>query len=115
MTKASVAGIGGALTVGGVLAATRTGSDKPVMRTTDDDLTPWETVTGYNNFYEFGTGKDDPARYAKNFVTEPWSIKVDGEVEEARSWSFDELVDGFTVEERIYRHRCVEGWSMVVP
>ena len=115
MTNASVAGIGGALTVGGVLAATRTGSDKPVMRTTDDDLTPWETVTGYNNFYEFGTGKDDPARYAKNFVTEPWSIKVDGEVEEARSWSFDELVDGFTVEERIYRHRCVEGWSMVVP
>lgn len=115
MTKASVAGIGGALTVGGVLAATRTGSYKPVMRTTDDDLTPWETVTGYNNFYEFGTGKEDPARNAKNFVTEPWSIKVEGEVTEEKTWSFDELVDGFTVEERIYRHRCVEGWSMVVP
>ena len=83
--------------------------------TSDDELTPWETVTGYNNFYEFGTGKSDPKRNAQNFRTDPWSIEVTGEVSEKRTFSLDELTDGLTVEERIYRMRCVEGWSMVIP
>ena len=111
--RASVAGIGGALVAGGVWAHDR--NQPKVVGQSDDELTPWETVTGYNNFYEFGTGKSDPKKNAQNFKTDRWEIRVDGEVTEERTWSFDELVDGLTVEERIYRMRCVEGWSMVVP
>ncbi len=81
----------------------------------DDDPTPYEIVTGYNNFYEFGTGKEDPKRNAKNFKTDNWKVKVTGEVEESREWDLSEMIDGFETEQRIYRHRCVEGWSMVVP
>lgn len=118
IAKASAAGVGGALVAGGVFARNdrdmRVVSDE-VLSGLDDDLTPWETVTGYNNFYEFGTGKEDPARNAQGFKTDNWEVKVDGEVEEERTWNLEELIDGFEVEERIYRHRCVEGWSMVVP
>lgn len=111
--RASAAGIGGALVAGGAWAYE---SNQPrVVGVSDDEPTPWETVTGYNNFYEFGTGKEDPKRNAKNFKTDPWQISVEGEVREARTFSFQELVDGLDVEERIYRMRCVEGWSMVVP
>lgn len=87
----------------------------PPVSIRPDELTPWEAVTGYNNFYEFGTGKEDPAANAKDFKTSPWKIKVSGEVEDARTWAFEELVDGLEVEERVYRMRCVEGWSMVIP
>ena len=111
--RASVVSIGGALTAGGVWA--RQKNAPHVEGTSDDVLTPWETVTGYNNFYEFGTGKADPKKNAQDFRTDPWTIKVSGEVSEEREFSFDELVDGLTVEERIYRMRCVEGWSMVIP
>ena len=98
---------------GGVWARQK---DAPrVEGTSDDELTPWETVTGYNNFYEFGTGKSDPKRNAQNFRTDPWSIEVTGEVSEERTFALDELMDGLTVDERIYRMRCVEGWSMVIP
>lgn len=86
-----------------------------LLRTDDDELTPWETVTGYNNYYEFGTGKADPKKNAQGFTSAPWSVKVDGEVEEARTWDLDELIDGLPVGEHVYRHRCVEAWSMVVP
>ncbi len=81
----------------------------------EDKLTPWDAVTGYNNFYEFGTSKDDPARNAKDFKTAPWSVKVDGEVARPATYSYDDLLKGFSPVERVYRHRCVEGWSMVVP
>ena len=111
--RASVAGIGGSLIAGGVWA--RQKNAPRVEGTFDDDLTPWETVTGYNNFYEFGTGKGDPKKNAQDFRTDPWAIEVTGEVSEERVFSFDELVDGLDIEERIYRMRCVEGWSMVVP
>jgi sulfoxide reductase catalytic subunit YedY len=84
-------------------------------RADDDDLTPFETVTGYNNYYEFGTGKEDPKRNARGFRTTPWSVQVAGEVEEPRTWELGELIDGLEVRERVYRHRCVEAWSMVVP
>lgn len=105
MATFGVAAIGGTLIPPAVRAATEK----------DDDLTPWEAVTGYNNFYEFGTGKQDPKRNAQAFITNPWSVDIEGEVKEPRKWELNELIDGFEVEERVYRLRCVEGWSMVVP
>jgi methionine sulfoxide reductase catalytic subunit len=81
----------------------------------EDKLTPWEDVTGYNNFYEFGTDKSDPAKYAKGLRTRPWKVEVAGEVARPAEYDVDDLLHGFTPEERVYRHRCVEGWSMVVP
>ncbi|MFQ1701540.1 protein-methionine-sulfoxide reductase catalytic subunit MsrP [Loktanella agnita] len=74
-----------------------------------------EEITSYNNYYEFGTGKGDPAANAHQLVTSPWSIKVDGLVDNPGEYSLGDLLDGLTVEERIYRFRCVEAWSMVVP
>jgi len=84
-------------------------------RPNEDNLTPWEDVTGYNNFYEFGTDKSDPAKYATAFRTKSWKVDVTGEVARPAEYDIDDLLRGFTPEERVYRHRCVEGWSMVVP
>ena len=83
----------------------------------DDSLTPnsLEEITSYNNFYEFGTGKDDPSLNAGALVTSPWSIKIDGMVDNPGEYALADLLDGLTVEERIYRFRCVEAWSMVIP
>jgi sulfoxide reductase catalytic subunit YedY len=82
-----------------------------------DDLkpNPWDDVTGYNNFYEFGTGKEDPKANAGTLRPQPWSIKVEGEVKGAGTYDVDSLFKGLTLEERIYRFRCVEAWSMVAP
>ena len=87
------------------------------MARADEGLEPnsLEDITAYNNYYEFGTGKEDPARNAAGLVTQPWSITVDGLVDNPGTFSLAELTDGLTVEERIYRFRCVEAWSMVVP
>ena len=74
-----------------------------------------EEITSYNNYYEFGTGKGDPAANAGKLVTSPWSIKVDGMVDNPGDYGLDDLLAGLTVEDRIYRFRCVEAWSMVVP
>ncbi len=74
-----------------------------------------EEITSYNNFYEFGTGKEDPARNAHQLVTSPWSIKVAGMVDNPGDYALADLLDGLTVEDRIYRFRCVEAWSMVIP
>lgn len=74
-----------------------------------------EEITSYNNFYEFGTGKTDPAANAHTLTTDPWTIEVDGLVDNPGSYSLADLVDGMTIEERIYRFRCVEAWSMVIP
>ncbi|WP_439156489.1 protein-methionine-sulfoxide reductase catalytic subunit MsrP [Yoonia sp.] len=74
-----------------------------------------EEITTYNNYYEFGTGKEDPARNAAALVTSPWSIKVDGMVDNPGEYALDDLLAGLTVEDRIYRFRCVEAWSMVIP
>lgn len=74
-----------------------------------------EEITSYNNFYEFGTGKTDPRDNASAMVTEPWTVKVDGLVDNPGDYSLADLTDGMTMEERIYRFRCVEAWSMVVP
>jgi sulfoxide reductase catalytic subunit YedY len=81
----------------------------------DAALTPFEDVTGYNNYYEFGTGKTDPARNAHTLVPHPWTVTVEGEAENTGTFAFEDLIKGHTLEERIYRFRCVEAWSMVVP
>ncbi|WP_297771810.1 protein-methionine-sulfoxide reductase catalytic subunit MsrP [uncultured Roseovarius sp.] len=75
----------------------------------------WEDITSYNNYYEFGTDKGDPARYADALTIEPWSVRIDGLVDKPGDYAFDEIMAKMTVEERLYRFRCVEAWSMVVP
>jgi len=82
---------------------------------TDEAPNSYEDVTGYNNFYEFGTGKEDPARYAQEFDARPWSITVDGHAEKTGTFHFEDFIKPFDLEERIYRMRCVEAWSMVIP
>ena len=82
-----------------------------------DALQPntFEEITTYNNFYEFGTRKEDPARNAHMLTTAPWEIVIDGLVDNPGTYSFEQVVEGMTIEERIYRFRCVEAWSMVIP
>lgn len=75
----------------------------------------YEDVTHYNNFYEFGTDKGDPAKNSKNFQTSPWTVSVEGEVGKPRKFGMEEILKLAPLEERIYRHRCVERWSIVVP
>lgn len=80
-----------------------------------DELTSWENITQYNNFYEFGAGKTDPFDNAYTLQTSPWEVKVEGLVNKPRTWALEDLLALAPMEERIYRLRCVEGWSMVIP
>ena len=80
-----------------------------------EELTPYEDVTTYNNFYEFGTGKGDPARNAHTLVTRPWTVTVEGECGKPGEYDIDDVLGRYPAEERIYRLRCVEAWSMVIP
>jgi sulfoxide reductase catalytic subunit YedY len=82
---------------------------------TDETQTKYSDVTGYTNFYEFGLGKADPAAKAKNFKARPWTLTIDGLAGKPRTVDVDQLIKRHPVEERIYRMRCVEGWSMVIP
>ncbi len=82
---------------------------------TERKITPYKFATTYNNYYEFGTSKSDPHKNSKDFITKPWDIKIDGEVENEITLSVEEIKNMIPSEERIYRFRCVEGWSMVVP
>jgi sulfoxide reductase catalytic subunit YedY len=82
---------------------------------TNETVTPYKDVTTYNNYYEFGTEKDEPAQLAKNFRTRPWKVKIDGLVDKKQELDVDTIIKMAPAEERIYRHRCVEGWSIVVP
>ena len=75
----------------------------------------WEEITAYNNFYEFGTGKDDPARYAGQLTVKPWTVKIDGLVDRPGDYALEDILSKMIIEERIYRFRCVEAWSMVIP
>lgn len=102
-----IAGAAGLGLIGGARAA----------QAQDDALEPnsWEDITSYNNYYEFGTDKGDPARYADALTIEPWSVRIDGMVDKPGDYAFDEIMAKMTVEERLYRFRCVEAWSMVVP
>ena len=103
---AGMAALGGASIAGPALAQVNNGTLEP---------NTWEEITSYNNFYEFGTGKDDPARHAGQLRTDPWSIEIDGLVDRPGNYSLAEVLEGLDVEERIYRFRCVEAWSMVIP
>lgn len=80
-----------------------------------DAVTPWQQATTYNNFYELGTSKSDPARNAAALKTRPWTVKIDGEVRKPMTVDIDTLQSWFPLEDRVYRMRCVEGWSMVMP
>lgn len=107
---------GGALLLaGGSNARAAALSMRKSTYSTAEEPNTRQQITSYNNFYEFGTDKSDPAERAGKFVVRPWSIKVDGEVHKSRTFDLDELLKLAPLEERIYRLRCVEGWSMVIP
>src|SRR6266851_3089792 len=82
---------------------------------TDEKITPYKDVTNYNNYYEFSTDKYEPAGLAKNFKTRPWTVTIDGQIRKKQVLDVDTIIKMAAPEERIYRHRCVEGWSIVVP
>jgi methionine sulfoxide reductase catalytic subunit len=116
------AAFAGIATIGGSLllpreanALTKLSLAKKATATTEDPLTPLRDVTSYNNFYEFGTDKADPAAYASTLKTRPWTIAVEGEIKKPKVYDIDEFLKLAPLEERIYRLRCVEGWSMVIP
>ena len=88
---------------------------EPGLFSTNEEATPYEYVTQYNNFYEFGTDKGDPAANAKDFNSDPWSVVVSGEAEITGKFTLEDILGPHALEERIYRLRCVEAWSMVVP
>ena len=81
----------------------------------DEKVNKWEEITTYNNYYEFGTDKDSPSMLARNFKTEPWTVTVDGECNKKAAWHLEDVLKGQALEDRIYRHRCVEAWSMIIP
>jgi len=118
--KAGLAALAGATGVlGGSIAAAQGGAAKLTGikksgYSTMEQATSYKDVTSYNNYYEFGTEKDDPATYAQKLKTRPWAVVVEGEVKRPKTFGIDELMK-FPLEERVYRLRCVEGWSMVIP
>ncbi len=103
---------GGLLVAGNAMAAL---SARPGVPIRDEKITGFKEVTTYNNFYEFGVEKDDPVKHAGSLKTRPWSVVVEGEVGKPRTFGIEELLKLAPLEERIYRMRCVEGWSMVIP
>jgi sulfoxide reductase catalytic subunit YedY len=88
---------------------------KGSLTTTGEKITPEDVSIHYNNYYEFGTGKEEPAELSKNFKTSPWTVSVEGDVAKPRKFTVEELMKLAPLEERVYRHRCVEAWSIVVP
>ena len=124
---ADAAVVGGAAAVGGSRLLGLFGRNMPVAAatklpgvvkgpySTDEKITPENDVTHYNNFYEYSTGKEDPARNAGSLRTRPWRVSVEGLVKKPQKYDVDSLMKLATPEERIYRHRCVEAWSIVVP
>lgn len=119
----TIAGVGGL----GLLTASRptqaseakklsfTAEQDPAALALRPEQTSFDAVTGYNNFYEFGMGKGDPAKYASRMTTDPWSVKIGGMVDKPVTMALEDLIDFSKLEERIYRLRCVEAWSMVIP
>src|SRR5256712_2288427 len=80
-----------------------------------DKVNAWEDITSYNNYYEFGSDKDAPQQYARDFKTQPWKVSIEGECAKKGVMDLEDVLKGETLEERVYRHRCVEAWSMVIP
>jgi sulfoxide reductase catalytic subunit YedY len=108
---AGLAALGSASLIGLPTAIAATKS----QYSTDETPTSLKDITSYNNFYEFGTDKSDPASYASSLKPAPWTVKVDGLVGKPGDYALEDILKGVTQEERIYRMRCVEGWSMVIP
>ncbi len=88
---------------------------KSPLTTTGEQLTSFDDITHYNNFYEFGVDKGDPAKNAGGLPTRPWTVKVEGKVAKPLTFDIDDLLKLRPLEDRVYRHRCVEAWSMVIP
>ena len=105
-----LAGLAGIGLAGGLASASSAAQSS-------EELVPneWEDITNYNNYYEFGTGKSDPAKYAGALSTTPWSVEINGLVDRPAVYHLEDILQKMTIEERIYRFRCVEAWSMVVP
>jgi len=103
--------IGGAL-AGIGLAGVATGASAALKGLEPNS---YEDIASYNNYYEFGTGKDDPARYAEALTIKPWTVQIDGMVDKPGAYAFEDILKAMTIEERLYKFRCVEAWSMVVP
>jgi sulfoxide reductase catalytic subunit YedY len=99
----------------GALAGTKLETVKSPLTTTGEELTSYQDITHYNNFYEFGVEKDQPAKNAGVLPTRPWTIRVDGLVNKPKTFDIDTLLKLRPLEDRVYRHRCVEAWSMVIP
>jgi len=97
------------------LADTKLQTVKSPLSTTGETLTSLEDITHYNNFYEFGVGKDEPAKNAGSLPTRPWTVKITGKVKAPKTFDIDTLLKLRPLEDRVYRHRCVEAWSMVIP
>jgi methionine sulfoxide reductase catalytic subunit len=98
-----------------VQAGTKLDTVKSPLSTTGEDLTPYQYITNYNNFYEFGVEKSDPAKNAGRLQTRPWTVTVEGLVKKPKTFDIDTLLKLRPQEERVYRFRCVEAWSMVIP
>jgi methionine sulfoxide reductase catalytic subunit len=88
---------------------------KSPLSTTGEDLTSFDAISSYNNFFEFGTDKSDPKRHSGRFTPRPWSVRIDGHVNKPGDYQLEDLLKWFPLEERVYRLRCVEAWSMVIP
>lgn len=117
LMRSAVAAAGTSL-VGANMSVSADGTPLNVAKaenTTGEALTPYEDVTSYNNFYEFGTDKGDPAEHAHTLTTDPWTVEVGGLVNKPGKLHLEDLLSSFDLEERVYRFRCVEAWSMVVP
>jgi methionine sulfoxide reductase catalytic subunit len=99
----------------GKLAPLPATSSRVAGAATPEKITPYSDASGYNNFYEFGLDKGDPARYAKAMSTQPWTVRVEGLVKTPKTFGWDDLLKLSPMEDRVYRLRCVEGWSMVIP
>lgn len=99
--------------MGGLVGAGLLGAGQ--VQAQELEANSFEEITSYNNFYEFGTGKEDPSRHAARLTTKPWTVAIDGLVERPGDYAFEDIMAAMTVEQRLYRFRCVEAWSMVVP
>jgi len=127
-TAGGVAAASAAIVAGGSAALQAAGQPAPHGRklegvkpsplsagVADERVNTWDQITTYNNYYEFGTDKESPSMYAKTLKSEPWKVKIDGEVAKPADYNLEDLLKGQQLEDRIYRHRCVEAWSMVIP
>ncbi len=113
--RAFLAGAGGLMLARQAASGEKIPNVQKSSFTVPDTITPFAAVASYNNYYEFGTSKDDPARNAGKLKTRPWQVKVEGQCNKPAVYDIDSLLKLAPLEERVYRHRCVEAWSIVVP